>query len=83
LIRCRQSTTGTIGAALADEVTTARLPVSGVASSFRGVQSTDPALQKAPSRSPTASACAPYREEIEQALRLGRNAYPLHRGRVS
>lgn len=45
--------------------------------------STDPALQKAPTRSPTASACEPYRDEIEQALRLGRNAVAIYQDLVS
>lgn len=45
--------------------------------------STDPATQNSPSRSPTASACEPYRDEIEQALRIGRNATAIYQDLVS
>ena len=34
----------------------------------------DPEAPPRPGRSPAASACEPYREQIEQAVRLGRNA---------
>lgn len=45
--------------------------------------STDPALQEAPTRAPTASACEPYRDEIEEALRLGRNAVAIYQDLVT
>ena len=37
----------------------------------------------APTRSPSASACEPYRDEIEQALRLGRNAVAIYQDLVT
>lgn len=45
--------------------------------------STDPAPQKPPSRAPQASACEAYRDEIEQALRLGRNAVAIYQDLVT
>jgi transposase len=45
--------------------------------------STDPATQKGPCQAPTASECEPYRDEIEQALRLGRNAMAIYQDLVT
>jgi hypothetical protein len=45
--------------------------------------STDPGACARPKRAPTASACEPYREEIEQALRLGRNAMAIYQDLVT
>ena len=45
--------------------------------------STDPAAPPAPGRAPSASACEPYRELIEQALRQGRNAMAIYQDLVS
>lgn len=39
--------------------------------------STDPSRASEPSRSPTASACEPYRDVIERAVRQGRNAMAI------
>jgi hypothetical protein len=43
---------------------------------------TDSAVQKV-GRSPTASACEPYRELIEQGLRLGRNVMAIYQDLVT
>jgi transposase len=43
---------------------------------------TDPAAHKV-GRAPTASACEPYRELIEQGLRLGRNAMAIYQDLVT
>jgi hypothetical protein len=45
--------------------------------------STDSAPADTPTRSPTASACEPYRDEIEQALRLGGNAVAIYQDLVT
>jgi transposase len=45
--------------------------------------STDLGPPPPPSRSPIASACEPYRELIEQGLRLGRNAVAIWQDLVS
>ena len=43
---------------------------------------TDPATQQ-PGRSPSSSACEPYREAIEEGLRLGRNAMAIYQDLVT
>jgi transposase len=43
---------------------------------------TDSAMRQ-PSRAPSASACEPYRELIEQGLRLGRNAMAIYQDLVT
>jgi hypothetical protein len=48
-----------------------------------GEVSTDSAPAETPTRSPTASACEPYRDEIEQALRVGRNAVAIYQDLVT
>jgi hypothetical protein len=48
-----------------------------------GEVSTDSESAEAPTRSPTSSACEPYRDEIEQALRLGRNAVAIYQDLVT
>jgi len=48
-----------------------------------GEVSTDSAGVTLPTRSPTASACEAYRDEIEQALRLGRNAVAIYQDLVT
>jgi transposase len=45
--------------------------------------STDVGACARPKRAPTTSACEPYREEIEQALRLGRNAMAIYQDLVT
>jgi transposase len=54
------------------------------AASGEGV-STDskPAIATEPSRAPAASACEPYREQIEAALRVGRNAMAIWQDLIS
>lgn len=48
-----------------------------------GPVSADSAALPAPGRAPSASACEPYRELIEQALRQGRNAMAIYQDLVS
>lgn len=48
-----------------------------------GPVSTDPAAPLAPGRAPSASACEPYRELIQQALHKGRNAMAIYQDLVS
>lgn len=48
-----------------------------------GAVSTDPCTEPAPGRAPSASACQPYRELIEQAMRRGRNARAIYQDLVS
>ena len=43
----------------------------------------EPVITTAPSRAPAASACEPYREVIEAALRIGRNAKAIWQDLVS
>ena len=44
--------------------------------------STDPGAPGRPGRAPSASACEPYRERIEAALALGRNAVAIYQDRA-
>jgi transposase len=69
--------------ATASGVSTDSVPAATSKPASGGEVSTDSAPADTPTRSPTASACEPYRDEIEQALRLGRNAVAIYQDLVT
>lgn len=69
--------------ATADSVSTDSAPTATSKPASRAEVSTDSPPPGAPTRAPTASACEPYRDEIEQALRLGRNAVAIYQDLVT